>query len=385
MGFIDLKDITKRFGNNTVVQGLNLSVEKGSFMSFLGGSGCGKTTTLRMIAGFEIPTQGTILIEGKDVSNVPPARRNLGMVFQNYALFPNMTVWKNIAFGLKMAHLSKAETKKRVDEMLKLIHMEDFAERYPHQLSGGQQQRVALARALAVHPKALLLDEPLSALDAKIRVQLRDDIRAIQQQLGITTIYVTHDQEEAMSISDEIAVMRNGKIEQVGTPFEIYNNPATSYVASFIGTLNLLEGTVVDASRGIVDVNGTMIRTASAIKAENGAKVKLTVRPEALSVVQSAGTESAAVDSAAAEPAGPTQAATPTPTAGAALSAVNGVNVLQGSVDTVKFLGATIRFVLKFGETFMYMDRFNDPQLILPKKGDILTVAFPVDACKLLP
>ena len=247
------------------------------------------------------------------------------------------------------------------------------------------QTECRACRALAVHPKALLLDEPLSALDAKIRVQLRDDIRAIQQELGITTIYVTHDQEEAMSISDEIAVMRNGKIEQVGTPFEIYNNPATSYVASFIGTLNLLEGTVVDASRGIVDVNGTMIRTASAIKAENGAKVKLTVRPEALSVVQSAGTESAAVDSAAAEPAGPTQAATPTPTAGAALSAVNGVNVLQGSVDTVKFLGATIRFVLKFGETFMYMDRFNDPQLILPKKGDILTVAFPVDACKLLP
>ena len=383
MGFIDLKDITKRFGNNTVVQGLNLSVEKGSFMSFLGGSGCGKTTTLRMIAGFEIPTQGTILIEGKDVSNVPPARRNLGMVFQNYALFPNMTVWKNIAFGLKMAHLSKADTKKRVDEMLKLIHMEDFAERYPHQLSGGQQQRVALARALAVHPKALLLDEPLSALDAKIRVQLRDDIRAIQQELGITTIYVTHDQEEAMSISDKIAVMRNGKIEQVGTPFEIYNNPATSYVASFIGTLNLLEGTVVDALHGIVNVSGTMIRTASALKAENGAKVKLTVRPEALSVVQSAVAKSAA--EAPASSAQAAQGASSIAPNEAALSAANGVNVLQGSVDTVKFLGATIRFVLKFGETFMYMDRFNDPQLILPKKGDILTVAFPVDACKLLP
>ena len=383
MGFIDLKDITKRFGNNTVVQGLNLSVEKGSFMSFLGGSGCGKTTTLRMIAGFEIPTQGTILIDGKDVSNVPPARRNLGMVFQNYALFPNMTVWKNIAFGLKMAHLSKADTKKRVDEMLKLIHMEDFAERYPHQLSGGQQQRVALARALAVHPKALLLDEPLSALDAKIRVQLRDDIRAIQQELGITTIYVTHDQEEAMSISDKIAVMRNGKIEQVGTPFEIYNNPATSYVASFIGTLNLLEGTVVDALHGIVNVSGTMIRTASALKAENGAKVKLTVRPEALSVVQSAVAKSAA--EAPASSAQAAQGASSTAPNEAALSATNGVNVLQGSVDTVKFLGATIRFVLKFGETFMYMDRFNDPQLILPKKGDMLTVAFPVDACKLLP
>jgi len=383
MGFIDLKDITKRFGNNTVVQGLNLSVEKGSFMSFLGGSGCGKTTTLRMIAGFEIPTQGTILIDGKDVSNVPPARRNLGMVFQNYALFPNMTVWKNIAFGLKMAHLSKADTKKRVDEMLKLIHMEDFAERYPHQLSGGQQQRVALARALAVHPKALLLDEPLSALDAKIRVQLRDDIRAIQQELGITTIYVTHDQEEAMSISDKIAVMRNGKIEQVGTPFEIYNNPATSYVASFIGTLNLLEGTVVDALHGIVNVSGTMIRTASALKAENGAKVKLTVRPEALSVVQSAVAKSAA--EAPASSAQAAQGASSTAPNEAALSAANGVNVLQGSVDTVKFLGATIRFVLKFGETFMYMDRFNDPQLILPKKGDMLTVAFPVDACKLLP
>jgi len=356
MGFIELHEITKSFGNNIVVKNLSLSVEEGEFLSFLGGSGCGKTTTLRMIAGFETPTSGQILVEGKDVSRVPPARRNLGMVFQNYALFPNMTVRKNIAFGLKIAKVPAQEIHSRVDEMLTLIHLENYGDRYPHQLSGGQQQRVALARAIAVRPKALLLDEPLSALDAKIRVQLRDDIRNIQQKLGITTIYVTHDQEEAMSISDRIAVMRNGRIEQVGTPFDIYNTPATSYVASFIGTLNLLEGYVVDAARGGVDLNGTVVRTVSDLRGLEGKKIRLTVRPEALSVARH--------DDTGADP---------------------DVNNIAGTVERVKFLGSTVRFVMRFGETFMSMDRFNDSQLILPKNGDSIQVSFAVDACRLLP
>jgi len=286
MGFIELHEINKSFGDNLVVKNLSLSMEAGKFLSILGGSGCGKTTTLRMIAGFESPSSGTILIEGKDVSRVPPSRRNLGMVFQNYALFPNMTVRRNIAFGLRIARASAREIQERVDEMLALIKMEDYGDRYPHQLSGGQQQRVALARAIAVRPKALLLDEPLSALDAKIRIQLRDDIRNIQQELGITTIYVTHDQEEAMSISDQIAVMHEGRVEQIGTPLEIYHNPATSYVASFVGTLNLLEGLVVDAVRGLVDLNGNIVRTVSDLSGFEGKTVKLTVRPEALSMAR---------------------------------------------------------------------------------------------------
>ncbi len=240
--------------------------------------------------------------------------------------------------------------------MLALIHMENYGDRYPHQLSGGQQQRVALARAIAVRPKALLLDEPLSALDAKIRVQLRDDIRGIQQELGITTIYVTHDQEEAMSISDRIAVMRNGRIEQTGTPFEIYNNPTTSYVASFIGTLNLLEGHVVDAARGMVELNGTKVRTVSDLRGLEGEKVKLTVRPEALSVARDS--------DAGADP---------------------DFNNIAGTVEMVKFLGSTIRFVMRFGETFMFMDRFNNSQLVLPQKGDPIRVSFAIDACRLLP
>ncbi len=192
------------------VKDFNLQVEKGELVSFLGPSGCGKTTTLRMVAGFEMPTQGTIRINGKDVTNIPPNKRNVGMVFQAYALFPNMTVGQNIGFGLKIAKKPPEEIKTRVDEMLALIHMPGYGDRYPAQLSGGQQQRVALARALALKPQMLLLDEPLSALDAKIRVSLRSEIRAIQQQLGITAIYVTHDQEEALSISDRVVVMNNG-------------------------------------------------------------------------------------------------------------------------------------------------------------------------------
>ena len=214
----------------------------GEFVSFLGPSGCGKTTVLRMVAGFEEPTAGKIVIAGKDVTRLKPNQRNIGMVFQAYALFPNLTVAQNIAFGLRVAGMPKADPGKRVAEMLSIIKLPQMGDRYPYQLSGGQQQRIALARALAPSPKLLLLDEPLSALDAKVRVSLREEIRSIQKRLGITTVFVTHDQEEALSISDRIVVMNQGVAEQIGTPFEIYNRPATKFVANFVGTLNVLKG-----------------------------------------------------------------------------------------------------------------------------------------------
>ncbi|MEO5941074.1 MAG: ABC transporter ATP-binding protein, partial [Candidatus Limnocylindrales bacterium] len=234
MSFLVLEGIQKRFGSTVAVEDFHLAAEKGEFVSFLGPSGCGKTTTLRMIAGFEQPTAGTITVAGTDITHRPPNRRNIGMVFQSYALFPNMTVADNIGFGLKVRKRPKDQIRKRVDELLDLIHLPDKGGRFPYQLSGGQQQRVALARALAIEPEVLLLDEPLSALDAKIRVALRKEIRGIQRQLGITTVYVTHDQEEAMSLSDRVVVMSEGRIEQVGPPPEIYNFPATPFVASFV-------------------------------------------------------------------------------------------------------------------------------------------------------
>ncbi|NJN44270.1 MAG: ABC transporter ATP-binding protein, partial [Anaerolineae bacterium] len=248
MAYLTLSGITKKFGGISAVQDFNLNVETGEFVSFLGPSGCGKTTTLRMIAGFEIPTTGKISINDTDVTNKAPNQRNVGMVFQAYALFPNMTVAQNIGFGLKVRKEKETAIKDRVREMLAIMNLEDRGSSYPYQLSGGQQQRVALARALAIRPQVLLLDEPLSALDAKIRLSLRAEIRGIQQRLGITTIYVTHDQEEALSLSDRIVVMNKGEIDQVGTPFEIYNFPQTAFVASFVGTLNTTTAEVIDPS-----------------------------------------------------------------------------------------------------------------------------------------
>ncbi len=345
MAFLELQGIVKNFGRNTVVRGLSLSVEKGEFVSFLGGSGCGKTTTLRMIAGFEMPTEGSIRLDGADLSRVSPNKRNLGMVFQNYALFPNMTVARNIAFGLKSAGQKKAAIASRGEEMLELIHMGEYAERYPHQLSGGQQQRVALARALARKPAALLLDEPLSALDAKIRVRLRDDIRSIQRSLGITTIYVTHDQEEALSISDRVAVMRDGRIEQIGAPFEIYNAPGTSYVETFIGTLSVLSARVKDPATGTLLVAGQEIVAGRKLDAAVGEELRLSLRPEALSLD---GRER---------------------------------NCLRGRVVNVKFLGSIVRVVAKVGDRELSMDAFNHPRLPPPAIGSEVDLHFAPEAC----
>jgi len=234
MSFLILDHIHKEFGGVSAVDDFNLSVEAGEFVSFLGPSGCGKTTTLRMIAGFERPSSGTITLNGSDITNTRPNERNVGMVFQSYALFPNMTVAQNIGFGLRLKKSPREQVKAKVEELLDLIHMPDKGGSYPHELSGGQQQRVALARALAISPQVLLLDEPLSALDAKIRDELRIEIKRIQRQTSITTIYVTHDQEEAMALSDRVVVMSRGFMEQVGPPFQIYNFPATAFVASLL-------------------------------------------------------------------------------------------------------------------------------------------------------
>ena len=226
MAGVELKQLHRRFGDVVALAGIDLEIPSGEFVSFLGPSGCGKTTALRLIAGFDRPTSGRILVDGKDITGVPPNRRDIGMVFQAYSLFPNMTAVRNVEFGLRVRKEGRGVRRGRARELLELVGLDQAADRYPHQLSGGMQQRVALARALAIEPRLLLLDEPLSALDAKVRVQLREEIRRIQTRLGITTIYVTHDQEEALSISDRVAVLSHGQIEQIGSPGEIYGAPA---------------------------------------------------------------------------------------------------------------------------------------------------------------
>ena len=335
MSFLTLRSVKKDFGANTVVQDFNLSVDKGEFVSFLGPSGCGKTTVLRMIAGFETPTSGSIRIDGADQVSLKPSRRNIGMVFQSYALFPNMNVFQNVAFGLKIAGLNRAEVDKRVKEMLDLIHLDHLADRYPYQMSGGQQQRVALARALAPSPQVLLLDEPLSALDAKIRVSLREQIREIQRELGITTVFVTHDQEEALSMSDRIVVMNAGRSEQMGTPAEIYNKPATRFVATFVGTLNTIEARVADPETKKVVVDGqsvTLPHLPEGLAAD--APLSLTLRPEAISIGEPDGHDV----------------------------------VLEGTVSDVNFLGSIIRLKIVLGENTLSLDTFNDQRTPPPAR-----------------
>ena len=256
MAFLTLDRLTKRFGTHAAVDGLSLSVEKGEFVSLLGPSGCGKTTTLQLIAGFVEPTSGAIHLEGRDLLAVKPARRGLGIVFQSYALFPHMTVAENVAFGLEMQGVAAAERVRRVGETLELVGLGAFTDRFPRQMSGGQQQRVALARALVIRPQILLLDEPLSNLDAKLREEMQIELRQIQRSLGTTTILVTHDQAEAMALSDRLVVMNHGRAEQVGAPHEAYERPATAFVASFLGKTNLVNGATVRPEKIAFAVEG---------------------------------------------------------------------------------------------------------------------------------
>ena len=341
--FLSIQHVRKSYGSNTVVQDFSLDVEPGEFVSFLGPSGCGKTTVLRMVAGFEEPSAGKIVVAGKDITRLKPNQRNVGMVFQAYALFPNLTVAQNIGFGLKVAGMPRADIDARVAEMLGIIKLPQMADRYPYQLSGGQQQRIALARAIAPKPKLLLLDEPLSALDAKVRVSLREEIRSIQKKLGITTIFVTHDQEEALSISDRIAVMYGGKAEQVGTPFEIYNRPATKFVANFVGTLNVLEGTVTDAAAGTVRVNNEHVSLKGKLNgSKSGDTLSLALRPEAISLGRQPGRDSS----------------------------------LSGEIAEVHFLGSVIRVRVGIGGNTVSLDTFNSPAAPPPAVGEKAEISF---------
>ena len=343
MSFLVLDSIKKSFGQTQVVKDFHMAIEKGEFVSFLGPSGCGKTTILRMIAGFETPSDGVISIAGKNQNGLKTSQRNIGMVFQAYALFPNMSVFDNVAFGLKVAGQQKSEIEKRVKEMLKLIHLEHLADRYPYQLSGGQQQRVALARALAPKPQVLLLDEPLSALDAKIRVSLREEIRQIQRQLGITTVFVTHDQEEALSISDRIVVMNAGRADQIGTPSDIYNRPATRFVASFVGTLNIIDAIVEDPAANTIRIGENVIKLREPIGAlKGGDKVSIALRPEAGSLAESA----------------------------------TGDTALSGTVIASQFLGSVVRTRFEVGGNQISFDMFNAPDKILPQPGETVTLRF---------
>jgi putative spermidine/putrescine transport system ATP-binding protein len=282
MARLQLLKLRKRFGETEALKGIDLDIASGEFVSLLGPSGCGKTTALRIVAGFDFPTSGQILVDGKDIIGTPANRRDMGMVFQSYSLFPNMSALDNVAFGLKVRRVGRARRRARAGELLDLVGLGDRFNNYPHQLSGGQQQRVALARALAIEPSVLLLDEPLSALDAKVRLQLREEIRRIQLQLGITALYVTHDQEEALSISDRVVVLSQGQIEQVGIPAEIYGNPATLFVAEFIGTMNRVRGRVAPGGSGLVDAGGAMLPVEEAAQLPDGRGVVVLIRPESI-------------------------------------------------------------------------------------------------------
>ena len=348
---ISLDRLTKRFGASTAVDGLSLEIGQGELVSLVGGSGCGKTTTLRVIAGFERPDAGEIRFDGRVVNDVPPRKRGVGIVFQSYALFPTMTVAENIAFGLRVARWPAARTYERVAEMVALTRLGGLEGRYANELSGGQQQRVALARALARRPEILLLDEPLSALDAKIRLRLRGEIRKIQQDLGITTVYVTHDQEEALSIADRIAVMRNGRIEQVGRPVEVYARPRTDFVADFIGISNLLSCSIVSARAGVVDWEGERLRIALDGGAD-GDRVVLSLRPEKLGVVAERAPD-------------------------------DGRNRLHGVLEVATFLGPFVRLEVTVHGRPLWVDVPHATGVLLERRKPV-TLAFAPDDCVVL-
>ncbi|RVX43687.1 putative spermidine/putrescine transport system ATP-binding protein [Nonomuraea polychroma] len=277
---VELRALQRVFGKTVALDGLDLVIAPGEFVALLGPSGCGKTTALRCVAGFERPDSGAVLVDGKDITNVPANKRDAGMVFQSYSLFPNLNARDNVAFGLRVRNVSATVRHAKANELLELVGLPEHADRYPHQLSGGQQQRVALARALALEPRVLLLDEPLSALDAKVRVALREEIRRLQLDLGITTIFVTHDQEEALSVADRVAVLRDGRLEQVGSPAEIYDRPATPFVAEFVGTMNHLAGHLTGDQ---VSVLGQLLPVDGEVPEDPS--VDVLIRPEAVRVV----------------------------------------------------------------------------------------------------
>jgi putrescine transport system ATP-binding protein len=356
--FIRFENVTKRFGDFVAVDNLTLDIYEREFFSLLGPSGCGKTTLMRMLAGFEQPTSGRILLQGKDLSGTPPYKRPTNMMFQSYALFPHMTVEKNIAFGLEQDNLPKGEIDARVQEMLKLVKLEQFAKRKPNQLSGGQRQRVALARSLAKRPKVLLLDEPLGALDRKLREETQFELMDIQTKLGLTFLIVTHDQEEAMTVSDRIAVMDKGILVQVATPAEIYEAPNSRYVADFIGDINILEGKVTSKEAGAsgelvkVDCDGVAIAVDQSCDANSGDSVAFAIRPEKVRISQ---TQPDATQ----------------------------VNALHGEVWDIGYLGDFSVFIVKLDDGRMFRAAQANVSRLVDRPitfGDMVWLSWPADA-----
>jgi len=344
-----LENLTKHYGSLVAVNNVNLEIQAGEFLCFLGPSGCGKTTILRMITGFEEVTSGKIIHGGRVINNLIPQKRDFGIVFQSYALFPNMTVSENIAFGLKMRKMPAREISRRVDEMLELIGLRGWENHYPSQLSGGQQQRVALGRAIAIKPNVLLLDEPLSALDAKIRIRLRTVIKRLQEDLGITLIYVTHDQEEALALADRVVIMRNGEFRQVGTPWEIYKKPQSSFIAEFVGTSNFISGVKKD---GKVQL-GNRAFTVASLDGIESETVHLAIRPENIELVE----------------------------AGASTDGYLPENLVEARVDVVNFLGAIVRIVFTMeGEEMIVDIPEKDFERIKLQRNDKMLLYFPPDA-----
>jgi len=352
---VQLDKVRKQYGSFVAVHEADFSIGRGEFFAMLGPSGCGKTTTLKMIAGFEEPTSGRILLEGEDVSDVPPHKRNVNTVFQQYALFPHMSVFDNIAFGPRSKKLSDTEVTRRVQEMLEVVRLGDFSSRRPAQLSGGQQQRVALARALVNYPSALLLDEPLAALDLKLREAMQIELKRIQREVGITFVFVTHDQGEALTMSDRIAVMSEGRVEQVGAPFDIYSRPESLFVAGFIGSANLLPGTIASSDGGSTRVDlagGAQVVVSAGNSADNvslsvGTQVTVMIRPEQL--------------------------------------ALGGVAGLSIDVTDTVFQGATLRLVGRMvNGTEVSAVLPVDPQRVTPAPGDSVTLSWHQSAPYLL-
>jgi putative spermidine/putrescine transport system ATP-binding protein len=359
MAFLELEGISKYFGKTTAVDHITLSVEEGEFLTLLGPSGCGKTTILRMIAGFETPSTGKILLDGDDITQRPASKRPMGMVFQSYALFPHMTAAQNIAFGMSIKRQPKDVIHQRCAELLELVGLSDKGHSYPHQISGGQQQRIALARALAVQPKVLLLDEPLSALDAKVRVSLRNEMRHIQQQLKMTAIYVTHDQEEALAISDRIAVMAKGQIEQLDHPEEIYSNPRTVFAATFVGSSNQFKGVLTSAAEGLCQVADQVFHVSPLPHMHDGERVLILVRPEEMSLQDT----NEAVNA----------------------TAQIGSNHITGIIELRTFLGPFTRFHVRVNETTLLTADLLNQQARDFYVAQPVTLSFVPDACQVLP